>query len=71
MKSLLKLPRDRALHGHLESNVRRLLSSEKDRDVCTAIRQTIFDLDRTEVAMETVSGCRHNDLHNCVDVFLF
>jgi len=57
MKGLLKLPKDRALHGQLESNVRRLLSTEKDRDVSAAIRVTILELDRTEVMMESVSRC--------------
>ena len=41
-------------------NVRRLLSSEKDPDVIAAIRNAIYELDHTEVAMETVSGCHRN-----------
>ena len=57
MKALLKLPRDRTLHGNLEENVRRLWSKEKDRDVSAVIQQTILELDRTAVAMESVS-CR-------------
>ncbi|XP_078488840.1 serine/threonine-protein phosphatase 4 regulatory subunit 4-like [Ciona intestinalis] len=62
MKGLLKLPKDRSLHGQLETNVRKLLSSEKDRDVSIAIRTTILELDRTEVAMESLTAQHHVDV---------
>nr|XP_039252034.1 serine/threonine-protein phosphatase 4 regulatory subunit 4-like [Styela clava] len=66
LKSLLKLPRDRALHQQLESSVRHLLSSEKDRDVSSSVRFAILELDRTEVAMESLTQGTFmaDDLHD-------
>ena len=61
LEGSVKLPRDRSLHGQLETNVRKLLSSEKDRDVSCAIRQAILELDRTEVAMESVCSSTVNN----------
>ena len=39
LKSLLKLPTDRHLLQQLEQCIRKLLSSEKEPDVCTAVRE--------------------------------
>ena len=39
LKSLLKLPPDRHLLQQLEQCIRKLLSSEKEPDVCNAVRE--------------------------------
>lgn len=39
LKSLLKLPTDRHLLQQLEQCIRKLLSSEKEPDVCNAVRE--------------------------------
>lgn len=48
LKSLLKLPTDRHLLQQLEQCIRKLLSSEKEPDVCTAVRETFMKLDKTK-----------------------
>ncbi|XP_014681369.1 PREDICTED: serine/threonine-protein phosphatase 4 regulatory subunit 4-like [Priapulus caudatus] len=55
LKSQLKLPTDRGLLQQLESCVRKLMVNEKDRDVTAAIRHAIMELDKIEVAMDTLS----------------
>lgn len=47
LKSLLKLPTDRHLLQQLEQCVRKLLSSEKEPDVCAAVREAFMKLDKT------------------------
>lgn len=42
LKSLLKLPTDRHLLQQLEQCIRKLLSSEKEPDVCTAVREVLL-----------------------------
>ena len=39
LKSLLKLPSDRQLLQQLEQCIRKLLNSEKEPDVCNAVRE--------------------------------
>ena len=53
-KAILKLPGDRALLQQLEQTVRKLISQERDPDASRAIREAVLELDRIEVAMETV-----------------
>lgn len=48
LKSLLKLPTDRHLLQQLEQCIRKLLSSEKEPDVCTAVREAFMKLDKTK-----------------------
>ena len=38
----------------LEQTVRKLISQERDPDASQAIREAVLELDRIEVAMETV-----------------
>ena len=58
LKSTLKLPGDRVLLQQLEQTVRKLISQERDPDASQAIREAVMEMDRIEVAMETVSiGC--------------
>ena len=56
IKAILKLPRDRKLLQLLELTVRKLISQERDPDASEAIREAITELDRIEVAMETVGS---------------
>ena len=53
-KAILKLPGDCALLQQLEQTVRKLISQERDPDASQAIREAVLELDRIEVAMETV-----------------
>ncbi|XP_078675204.1 serine/threonine-protein phosphatase 4 regulatory subunit 4-like isoform X2 [Branchiostoma floridae x Branchiostoma belcheri] len=55
LKTQIKLPGDRQLLQQLEHCVRRLLSHERDRDVAAAIRKSVFELDKIQVAMETLT----------------
>lgn len=45
---------DRVLLRDLDSMVRQLLSQERDVDTSRAIRNAVLELDRIQVAMETV-----------------
>ena len=54
LKSILKLPGDRILLQKLEQTVRKLISHERDPDASQAIRDAVTEMDRIEVAMETV-----------------
>ena len=56
LKSTLKLPGDRLLLQQLEQTVRKLISQERDPDASQAIREAVMEMDRIEVAMETVSA---------------
>ena len=40
----------------LEQTVRKLISQERDPDASQAIREAVLEMDRIEVAMETVSA---------------
>ena len=55
LKSILKLPADRSLLQKLEHTVRRLITHERDSDACQHIRIAVLEMDRIEVAMESVS----------------
>ena len=54
LKSIIKLPGDRALLQKLEQTVRKLISQERDPDASQAIREAVVEMDRIEVAMESV-----------------
>ena len=56
LKSTLKLPGDRIFLQQLEQTVRKLISQERDPDASQAIREAVLEMDRIEVAMETVSA---------------
>lgn len=56
LKSLLKLPADRVLLQNLELTVRKLIAQERDPDVAQSMRTAVTEMDRIEVAMETVSS---------------
>jgi len=55
VKRSLKLPSDRALLQQLDQTVRKLYSLEHDSDVSHTVRLTLPELNRIEVAVETVS----------------
>ncbi|XP_065845181.1 serine/threonine-protein phosphatase 4 regulatory subunit 4-like isoform X2 [Oscarella lobularis] len=55
LKRLLKLPTDRLLLQQLETVIRHLLASEKDKDVAMGIREAIVELDGIEIPMETIN----------------
>ena len=55
LKSILKPPGDRVLLQKLDQTVRKLISQEGDPNAFRAIRDTVTEMDRIEVAMETVS----------------
>lgn len=55
LKAILKLPIDRVLLQHLETTVRKLITHEHDSDAAESIRGAVLEMDRIEVAMETVS----------------
>ena len=57
VKRSLKLPSDRALLQQLDQTVRKLYSLEHDTDVSYTVRLTLPELNRIEVAVETVSVC--------------
>lgn len=55
LKATLKLPGDRILLQQLEQVIRKLISQERDVDASQAIRDAVTQLDKIEVAMETLS----------------
>jgi len=55
VKRSLKLPSDRILLQQLDQTVRKLYSLEHDTDVSHTVRLTLPELNRIEVAVETVS----------------
>ncbi|XP_076099621.1 serine/threonine-protein phosphatase 4 regulatory subunit 4-like isoform X7 [Mytilus galloprovincialis] len=55
LKKIIKLPTDRNLLQQLETCVRRLLLSEKDRDVLAAIKIAVDELDKIHVQMEPLT----------------
>ncbi|PRD30499.1 UNVERIFIED_CONTAM: Ppp4r4 [Trichonephila clavipes] len=55
LKGLIKLPKDSHLLQQLESCIKALISDEKDRDVSYAVSRAIEELDKIEVATETIS----------------
>jgi serine/threonine-protein phosphatase 4 regulatory subunit 4 len=55
LKTTLKLPGDRALLQDLDATVRWLLSRERDTNTTQAIRSAVLELDRIQVAMETLT----------------
>jgi len=57
VKRSLKLPSDRVLLQQLDQTVRKLYSLEHDTDVSHTVRLTLPELNRIEVAVETVSPC--------------
>lgn len=61
LKSIIKLPGDRVLLQKLEQTVRKLISQERDPDASQAIREAVIEMDRIEVAMESVRlvACLH------------
>ncbi|KAJ8311079.1 hypothetical protein KUTeg_011370 [Tegillarca granosa] len=54
LKKVIKLPTDRNLLQQLDLCVRKLLVSERDRDVQGAIKQAVEELDRIHVQMESL-----------------
>lgn len=55
LKAIIRLPAERSLLQQLETSVRRLLGSERDRDVRAALEKAVMELDRVQVLMESVS----------------
>ncbi|CAI8034340.1 Serine/threonine-protein phosphatase 4 regulatory subunit 4 [Geodia barretti] len=55
LKTTLKLPGDSALLQDLDATVRLLLSRERDTNTTQAIRSAVLELDRIQVAMETLT----------------
>ena len=51
----MKLPGDRNLLQMLEQAVRKMLMSEKDTDVTSAMQKAVEELDKTQVQMESVN----------------
>lgn len=58
LKSLLLMPRDSELLQKLEACVKRLMIDETDRDVASAVRKSIQELDEIEVALDPVTARR-------------
>ena len=56
IKRSLKLPSDRLLVQQFDQTLRVLYSMENDTDVCYTVRQTLPELNRIEIAVETVSN---------------
>ncbi|XP_062523432.1 serine/threonine-protein phosphatase 4 regulatory subunit 4-like isoform X2 [Corticium candelabrum] len=56
LKSVLKLPTDRALLQQFQLVTRHLLTTEKDTDVEAGIRTAFKELDRMDITVETLSG---------------
>ncbi|XP_071835230.1 serine/threonine-protein phosphatase 4 regulatory subunit 4-like isoform X3 [Apostichopus japonicus] len=56
LKTQLKLPKDRQLLQQLDLVVRKLLVMEKDRDVTAAIRQAACDMDKVQVAVQSLTA---------------
>ncbi|KAL5008249.1 hypothetical protein ScPMuIL_013830 [Solemya velum] len=52
MKRQIKLPTDRSLLQQLEQCVRKLLIGEKDRDVSSAVKLAVEELDKIQVQMD-------------------
>ena len=55
IKRSLKLPSDRVLVQQFDQTLRVLYSMENDTDVCYNVRHTLPELNRIEIAVETVS----------------
>ena len=51
----MKLPGDRNFLQMLEQAVRKMLMSEKDIDVTSAMQKAVEELDKTQVQMESVN----------------
>jgi serine/threonine-protein phosphatase 4 regulatory subunit 4 len=56
LKSVLKLPRDRALLQQFQLVTRHLLTTEKDPDVQAGITAAFKELDKVDIPVETLSG---------------
>ena len=54
-QACVKLPGDRNLLQMLEQAVRKMLMSEKDIDVTSAMQRAVEELDKTQVQMESVN----------------
>ena len=54
-QACVKLPGDRNLLQMLEQAVRKMLMSEKDIDVTSAMQKAVEELDKTQVQMESVN----------------
>ena len=52
LKQIFKLPMDKKLLAALETNVRNLLSNEKDKDVIWALKLSIQNMDKIELKHE-------------------
>ncbi|XP_071784669.1 serine/threonine-protein phosphatase 4 regulatory subunit 4-like isoform X2 [Asterias amurensis] len=61
LKSQFKLPKDLQLLQQLETLVRRLLSTENDHDVVTAVRRAVFELDRIKMTVGITSKHHQED----------
>ena len=69
IKRSLKLPSDRLLVQLFDQTLRMLYSMENDTDVCYNVRHTLPELNRIEIAVETVS--EYIPVHSNVFVCLF
>ncbi|XP_071784695.1 serine/threonine-protein phosphatase 4 regulatory subunit 4-like isoform X5 [Asterias amurensis] len=61
LKSQFKLPKDLQLLQQLETLVRRLLSTENDHDVVTAVRRAVFELDRIKMTVGIQTSKHHQE----------
>jgi hypothetical protein len=59
LKRLLILPTDRGLLQQLDACVRKLLVSEKDRDVTEGIHEAVEELDKIHIPMQSVRLLQH------------
>ncbi|XP_038046953.1 serine/threonine-protein phosphatase 4 regulatory subunit 4-like isoform X2 [Patiria miniata] len=58
LKAQFKLPKDLQLLQQLETIVRRLLSMENDQDVVTAVRRAVFELDKIQMCVGSLTSKR-------------
>ncbi|XP_041351880.1 serine/threonine-protein phosphatase 4 regulatory subunit 4-like isoform X2 [Gigantopelta aegis] len=66
LKRLVKIPNDRNLVQLLDSSVRKIFISEKDRDVNAALKKAAEMLDKTPVQMDSVLN-RHKTTEDDID----
>ena len=65
IKRSLKLPSDRILVQQFDQTLRMLYSMENDTDVCYNVRHTLPELNRIEIAVESVSHIYTYVLYVC------
>lgn len=63
IKSCLRLPADKKLLSTLETNIRSLMGSEKDKDVTHGLYKAVRILESIEVKVDSQPVSCHNNSH--------